>query len=216
MQQWADASDATIIAVDWGASGLSCYGYIQIVFCLLSKIVDLFVFWLINCVDIKSLELYGHSLGAQIIGYIAQKLKAIGFKARAVIGLDPAGPGFGPAFRCQGIVNECAEYVAVYHVNPGGLGTADQTQGNAIFLINPQKWFCQPDCNCFNASCSHSYIWSLFLRLTQNVTINAIRSSNSLTPCVGTTVILTAYGPMPNGIYCVNTYENHSNSVTIN
>lgn len=83
MQQWADASDATVIAVEWGSSGLSCYGNIQMILCLLREIVDLYVFWLKNCVNIRTLELYGHSLGAQIIGYTAQQLKATGLIARA-------------------------------------------------------------------------------------------------------------------------------------
>lgn len=206
MQQFATASNRVVFCVDWGSSGLSCYGYLQIIICLIDKIVDLFVYWLTKCLNIRTLKMFGHSLGAQIIGYVAQRLKALGLLVQALYGLDPAGPGFMPPLRCQGIVNGCAEYVAVFHSDPGGLGTIDLTIGNSIVLLNKECLYCQEGCNCIDLSCSHTYVLEVIRELFQNIPITGIRIANPLSPCVGTAITLTVNENMPNGYYCANTY----------
>lgn len=207
MQQYADASDATIIVVDWATSGLSCYGYYQLVFCLIDQIADLFAHFLSQCVNIEKLHLIGHSLGAQMLGYIAQHLQLREHTVNSFIALDPANPGFAPNLRCHSVQNKIAQYVAVFHVNPGFLGTPILTTGNSSFLINPQCQYCQPDCNC-NPMCSHSYVLKLFLKLTENETFPTTRAE-SPTECQGVeNVNLNIYNNLPDGFYCVNTYNN--------
>lgn len=49
MQYLADSTNSDVIAVDWGSNGVACYGYVQITFCLLLKIVEFFAFLLIKC-----------------------------------------------------------------------------------------------------------------------------------------------------------------------
>ena len=66
MQLYADISNSTIMVVDWGFSGLSCYGYVQITLCLIGKIADFFAHLLSNCVVVEEMELIGHSIGAQM------------------------------------------------------------------------------------------------------------------------------------------------------
>lgn len=216
LQQFADDSDATIILVDWGFAGLSCREYSELVLCMIDKMVALSLQWLTKCnVEIETLDLYGHSLGAQTIGYIAQYLTSIDRMPRSVFGLDPAGPGFGPSMRCHGIQNGIAKYVAVYHVNPGQFGMSDFTIGDAIFLINPQCEYCQPGCRYANWPCSHSYIHTLFKRLIQNETMTAIKADDISTPCVGSDESLTIYRPMPNGVYCVDTYGDERCSIEV-
>lgn len=63
MQRYSDISNSSIIVVDWGFAGLSCYGYIQITLCLIEKIADFFAFILSKCVIIEELDLVGHSMG---------------------------------------------------------------------------------------------------------------------------------------------------------
>lgn len=207
MQQYADATDATIIAVDWGFAGLSCSNYFELVFCVIDKLVDLSVHWLTKCgVRIGTLDLYGHSLGSQIIGYIAQRLNAAGQLPRALFAFDPAGIAFGPTYRCQGVQNGVAKYVAVYHFNPGEVGTDNLNIGDAIFLVNSQCAYLQPNCTFIDPFCSHTYAREFFLKLTQNVTITAKHISSSPTADDCSNGIVTIYEDMPEGIYYVNTY----------
>lgn len=216
LQQYADDSDATIITVDWGFAGLACRNYAELVFCIIDKMVAFSVHWLTKCgVNVDTLDLHGHSLGAQTIGYIAQYLTSIGRMPRRLIGLDPAGPGFGSSLRCHGIRNGIAKYIAVYHVNPGMYGTSELTSGDAIFLINPQCEYCQPDCDYTDLECSHSYVYKVFKQLIQNVTIVATQTTTLSTPCVGPNETLSIYRNMPNGIYCVNTYGNRHCSIEV-
>lgn len=63
MQRYSDISNSTIIVVDWGFAGLSCYGYIQITLCIIGKVAEFFAFLLSKCVIIEELELIGHSIG---------------------------------------------------------------------------------------------------------------------------------------------------------
>lgn len=89
MQQFSKVSNSTVIAVEWGFKGLSCYGYIQITLCLISKIADFFAHWLNQCVNIEKLEMIGHSMGAQLVGYISQNLASRGRLTNKIVGLDP-------------------------------------------------------------------------------------------------------------------------------
>lgn len=66
MQQFANLSNSTVIAVDWGSDGLSCYGYIQITLCLIGKIADFFAHILTNCVAVEESVFIGHSIGGQM------------------------------------------------------------------------------------------------------------------------------------------------------
>lgn len=63
MQRYSDISNSTIIVVDWGFAGLSCYGYFQITLCIIGKVAEFFAFLLSKCVIIEDLELIGHSMG---------------------------------------------------------------------------------------------------------------------------------------------------------
>lgn len=93
VQEFANISNSTIIAIDWGFRGLSCYEYVQISLCLIDKIVDFIALLLIRCVEIETLELIGHSMGAQLTGYLGQHIKSSsGKQVNAIFGLDPAGP----------------------------------------------------------------------------------------------------------------------------
>lgn len=213
MQRFADISNATVMVVEWGFRGLSCYGYIQITLCLLGKIADLFARLLHGCVAIEKLELIGHSMGAQIVGYISQYLAANGRRVNRVIGLDPAGPGFDTGLRCQGIQSGYAMNSMVFHTNPCQLGTCDFNYGENYVLVNPNRGYCQPNCTCFlNPSCSHSYSTILFLQLALNAQLPAIYTRfNPIFPGLGEPRLLTIYENIPNGYYVLNSFNWHFN-----
>lgn len=211
MQQFANVSNSTIMVVEWGFRGLSCYGYIQITLCLMSKIAELFAYLLHECVAIEKLDLIGHSMGAQIVGYISQLLSQHlnGRRVNRVIGLDPAGPGFQTGLRCHGIQSGYTMNSMVFHTNPCQLGTCDFNHGDINVLVNPNHGYCQPNCTCFlNPSCSHSYSTILFLKLALNTQLPAIYTPfNPITPGFGEPRLLTIYQNIPNGFYVLNTYN---------
>lgn len=209
MQQFANVSNSTIMVVEWGFRGLSCYGYIQITLCLMSKIAELFAYLLHECVAIEKLDLIGHSMGAQIVGYISQLLALNGRRINRVIGLDPAGPGFQTGLRCHGIQSGYTMNSMVFHTNPCQLGTCDFNHGDINVLVNPNHGYCQPNCTCFlNPSCSHSYSTILFLKLALNTQLPAIYTPfNPITPGFGEPRLLTIYQNIPNGYYVLNTYN---------
>lgn len=218
MQEFADISNSTIIAVEWGFNGLSCYGYVQITLCLLDKIVDFIALLLTKCVKIETLQLIGHSLGAQLVGYLAQHIKATsGEQVQKVFGLDPAGPGFGLGLRCQGIQNWYANYSMVFHSNPCQLGTCDLTFGDTNVLINPSRGYCQPNCRsqCFlNPGCSHSYVVQVFLRLAKKQTLSAVYTRfYPITP--GKLETLSIYHNLYPGYYILDTYNWHFMNIII-
>lgn len=63
MQRFATISKSTILVVDWGFAGLSCYGYVQITLCLIGKVTEFFAHILDKCLVIEELEMIGHSIG---------------------------------------------------------------------------------------------------------------------------------------------------------
>lgn len=209
MQAFATISNSTVMVVEWGFRGLSCYGYLQITLCLISKIADLFASLLLECVAVEQLDLIGHSMGAQIVGYISQALAANGRRANRVFGLDPAGPGFATGLRCHGIQSGFAMYSMAFHTNPCQLGTCDFNYGDVHVLVNPNRRFCQPNCPCFlNPSCSHAYSTLFFLILALNTPVPAIYTQyNPLIPGFGEPRLLSIYQNVPNGYYVVNTYD---------
>lgn len=209
MQQFATISNSTVMVVEWGFRGLSCYGYIQITLCLISKMSEFFAHLLLECVEIEKLDLIGHSMGAQIVGYISQQLVANGRRVNTVIGLDPAGPGFETGLRCPGIQSGYATYSMAFHTNPCQLGTCDFNYGDVHVLVNPNRGYCQPNCTCFlNPGCSHAYSTILFMRLALNTQLSAIYTRfNPIIPGLGEQRPLTIYQNIPNGYYVVNTYN---------
>lgn len=209
MQQFANISNSTVMIVEWGFRGLSCYGYLQITLCLIGKMANLFANLLLECVEIEQLDLIGHSMGAQIVGYISQALAANGRYVNRVFGMDPAGPGYATGLRCHGIQSGFAMYSMSFHTNPCQLGTCDFGYGDVHVLVNPNRRYCQPNCPCFlNPGCSHAYSTLIFMKLALNTPLPAIYTRyNPILPGYGEPRLLTIYQNVPNGYYVINTYD---------
>lgn len=142
-----------------------------------------------------------------MIGYLSQHLKASsGQQVQRMIGLDPAGPGFGQGLRCQGIQSSYANYSIVFHSNPCQLGTCDMTFGDTNVLVNPNRGYCQPNCTCYlNPGCAHSYILKAFLQLAKKQTFTATYTPYyPLIP--GESEQLSIYQNMKPGYYVLDTY----------
>lgn len=153
-------SDYNIIVVDWseGASSFSypkSRNYIKYVG---SKVAEMIEFLVDNAgLDIETLHLVGHSLGAHVCGMTG---KAVKYHLHTIIALDPAGPLFYVEQPEDRLTQEDAGYVEVIHTNAGFYGIQDPI-GEADYYINGGKK--QPGCGLdFLKMCSHNRAFELF------------------------------------------------------
>ncbi|XP_022830977.1 lipase member H-like [Spodoptera litura] len=93
----------------------------------------------------KGIHAIGHSLGAQILGYVGHHFIKLtnGQKIARITALDPAGPCFSDRPKEEQIRAGAADYVEVYHCDDGFLGTKSRF-GDIDFYMN--KGFEQPQC----------------------------------------------------------------------
>ncbi|XP_038214557.1 lipase member H-like [Zerene cesonia] len=111
--------------------------------------------------DLNSMHLIGHSLGAHLISYAADKLNQSGKMVGRITGLDPAGPLYsGPPYN-SGLRASNAKFVVGIHTDPGTYGTTNNV-GHVDIWVNCGERY-QPGCdNTLNLpfgqadSCSHN------------------------------------------------------------
>lgn len=150
---------SNVCAVDW--SRLATYPYGITAFSHTHRVSDHvhdFIKVLeVNGADVGKMVIVGHSLGAQIAGFVGGKLDG---KLLAIYGLDPAGPGFSfpfndsPAYRLD---PTDAKYVQCIHTSRLTLGV-NYNCGHADFF--PNGGYTMPGCIGF--ICSHLYVVPLF------------------------------------------------------
>lgn len=91
-------------------------------------------------IDLKSMHLLGHSLGAHLAGYIGRALeKETSFKVGRITGLDAAGPLFEtvPLFRKKRLAASDADFVDAIHTSSPMLGLGYYgPYGTADFYVN--------------------------------------------------------------------------------
>ncbi|XP_044742717.1 phospholipase A1 VesT1.02-like [Chrysoperla carnea] len=118
--------------------------------------------------DRNTITIVGHSLGAQISGTIARNLKQ---PIPLVVGLDPAGPGYGEA--SEHLRKGDAQYVLVIHTDVGVYGTRYNDGDLDLHMnsgIRPQ-----PECTILSIpfslteadTCSHqksTFFWANIVR----------------------------------------------------
>ncbi|XP_031616461.1 phospholipase A1-like isoform X2 [Contarinia nasturtii] len=179
-QSWAKFADCNVCAVDW--SRLANYDY-SIAAMRHTKMVtdalEYFMQFLIdNEMEITQVSIAGHSLGAQIAGYIGEKFQG---DIDSIYGLDPAGPGFTWPFdlgKSTRLDPSDAQYVQCVLTSRGTLGTMKDC-GHANFIMNGGYilycihaylnlaklksflgGYIQP--GCFSVLCSHSLAHEFF------------------------------------------------------
>merc|ERR1712080_192708 len=73
-------------------------------------------------VDLSSIHLIGHSLGAHVVGFIGKEVQSMGLgKVDRITGLDPAKPFFELATPRDRIDRSDAQFVDIIHTNSGNL-----------------------------------------------------------------------------------------------
>lgn len=162
----AREANAQVVAIDWGSSELSCCSYPLLLFCHMNRIGDWMTHILRKCSTIGHSTLFantwfiGHSLGAQFLGRVAQKLQKVDKQqVGKLIGLDPSGPLFvskNANGKCHGIQKGYANQTIIFFTNPGQLGT-QTALGDVSILCNKKKKFCQNGCECNDSLCNHYY-----------------------------------------------------------
>lgn len=211
LQYFADKTQATIIAADMGINRLSCYNFILLTYCLMDVIADFYAHWLITCdVDVATLQMIGHSLGAQINGYINQHLfKKTQVRIAKIFALDPAGPFYGNiVFRCEGTDKIYAEYSVQFYSNPGLLSGAFAGNVNVHVLLNKKCGYLQPDCTPPCYMCCHSYCHKAFWDLVTGIQWQAtFTKTNPVVPGWGEKRFITIFDRMADGFYCADTYS---------
>ncbi|XP_055836688.1 phospholipase A1-like [Episyrphus balteatus] len=140
------------IAVDWSVYGESItYITSQTSVSKAGKIVAEFIDWMHDSAKLSfdTLALYGHSLGAHVVGFTGKNVKH--GRVHTIIGLDPAMPLFNYNKPNSRLAETDGDYVETIHTNGGMLGFY-QPIGRASFYPNGGKN--QPGCG-LDMSCSH-------------------------------------------------------------
>lgn len=99
-------------------------------------------------VPLKKFHLIGHSLGAHVVGFAAQKVKsATGTSLDWVTGLDPAGPLFEvpQVPKSKRLSDDDANVVEIIHSDGGILGFHNSL-GTIDFYPNGGRYI-QPNCD---------------------------------------------------------------------
>lgn len=205
-QTYANKYNGTVMWMDYGSSGGSCYGYPQLVFCLLMKIAEYLVQFLIQYIPIQFLQnliFIGYSLGAQMLGIMAQLLQGKQVYVIEFHVLDPAGPCFGTFGVCQSTPNS-AKYTVSIRMNLV-MGSTNMCLTNATILCNPPSYI-GPECfGNPNPICEHMYAPAAYRQLTiGDVPIQTFYTEQyPLVPGTGTTanILITPGQNLMNGYY---------------
>lgn len=113
--------------------------------------------------NLQTLDLVGHGLGAHILSYAGKAFKkSTGKNLPRIVALDPAGPCFRNVSEAERLAQSDADFVLVLHTNGGTIGLMNAV-GNADYYINGGRWQLSEYGTSCPAGCSHSkvlYFWS--------------------------------------------------------
>ncbi|XP_043522378.1 phospholipase A1 1-like isoform X1 [Frieseomelitta varia] len=149
IRAYLDKGDVNVILLDWGDIAYHInYVYVASQVAAIGKVVAESLNQLIELIDLDTLHVIGHSLGAHIAGNIGRFANI-----SRITGLDPAFPLFYPS-ACH-IRSTDAEAVVILHTDGGFYGAAINT-GTVDFYAN-KGISVQPGCPIiFGAElCSH-------------------------------------------------------------
>lgn len=117
--------------------------------------------------DLSSIHLIGHSLGAHVVGFIGKEVQSMGLgKVSRITGLDPAKPFFELATIKDRIDKSDAEFVDIIHTNSGNLWDGCLSIPKPLGHIDfyPAGGEHQPGCTeaCLGSNCINMTIEDLF------------------------------------------------------
>ncbi|XP_004536577.1 phospholipase A1 [Ceratitis capitata] len=156
---WLSRGDYNIIAVDWArARSIDYISSVLAVPGVGKKIAGMIDYLSRNqSMSLNTLEVIGHSLGAQAAGYVGKNVGA--GKIHIIVGLDPALPLFSWNKPNHRLNSNDAQYVESIQTNGGKLGFLKPIGKGAFYPNGGRK---QPGCGIdLTGSCSHgrSYVY---------------------------------------------------------
>ncbi|XP_039948852.1 phospholipase A1-like [Bactrocera tryoni] len=151
---WLSHGEYNIIVVDWArARSIDYVSSVAAVPGVGKKVASMIDYLVSNHgLNLDTLEVIGHSLGAQISGYVGKNVGA--GKIHAIVGLDPALPLFSYSKPNKRLNSEDAHYVETIQTCGGKLGFLKPI-GKSSFYPNGGKD--QPGCGLdLTGACSHA------------------------------------------------------------
>ncbi|XP_076298872.1 phospholipase A1 [Lasioglossum baleicum] len=161
---YLDRGDVNVLVVDWGELAFNInYFYVSSQTMMLGKAIAEAVLKLADVVDLSTLHIIGHSLGAHVAGQVARSVNGT---LKRLTGLDPAFPLFYPS-ACH-IKQTDAAAVVILHTDGGFYGTPIDT-GTVDFYAN-KGVSPQPGCPIIIGGeiCSHQRSTRLFAESVTN------------------------------------------------
>ncbi|CAD1478768.1 unnamed protein product, partial [Heterotrigona itama] len=162
IRAYLDKGDVNVILLDWGDIAYHInYVYVASQVAAIGKVVAESLNQLIELIDLDTLHVIGHSLGAHIAGNVGRFANI-----SRITGLDPAFPLFYPS-ACH-IRSTDAEVVVILHTDGGFYGAAINT-GTVDFYAN-KGISVQPGCPIiFGAElCSHQRSVAIYAESLNN------------------------------------------------
>ncbi|XP_011188038.2 phospholipase A1-like [Zeugodacus cucurbitae] len=151
---WLSHGDYNIIVVDWArARSVEYVSSVSAVPGVGKKVASMIDYLVSNHgLNLDTLEVIGHSLGAQVAGYAAKNVGS--GKIHAIIGLDPALPLFSYNKPNKRLNSNDAHYVESIQTCGGKLGFLKPIGKSAFYPNGGKK---QPGCGSdLTGSCSHA------------------------------------------------------------
>lgn len=164
VKAYLEERDVNLIAVDWGDIAIDInYLFVSSQVSVIGKAVAEFLEKLSEVIDLNTLHVIGHSLGAHVAGQIGRSMNVT---LARITGLDPAFPLFYPS-TCH-IRPTDAETVVILHTDAGFYGTPIDT-GTVDFYAN-RGIVPQPGCPKIIGSelCSHQMSVKLYAESLKN------------------------------------------------
>ncbi|XP_076664504.1 phospholipase A1 isoform X2 [Andrena cerasifolii] len=164
IKAYLDKGDVNVILVDWGEIAIDInYVYVASQVPVVGKAVAESLEKLGEAIDLNTLHVIGHSLGAHIAGHIGRYMN---ITLSRITGLDPALPLFYPS-TCH-VRSTDAEAVVILHTDGGFYGTPIDT-GTVDFYAN-RGVSPQPGCPIIIGGelCSHQRSTKIFAEALKN------------------------------------------------
>ncbi|XP_072938692.1 phospholipase A1-like [Epargyreus clarus] len=119
-------------------------------------------------IDMRTVQLSGHSLGAHVVGYAGSVARDRGVVVGRITALDPSSTKYEGFEHSRGLDRSSAAFVSVWHSDPGNYGTS-QALGDVDVWFNCGGTV-QPGCKegdfpafTTDSTCSHSRTISFFV-----------------------------------------------------
>ncbi|XP_017495031.1 PREDICTED: phospholipase A1-like [Rhagoletis zephyria] len=173
---WLSRGEYNIIIVDWGRARSIEYASSVVAVSGVGKKVASMVDYLVNehGMSLNDTEVIGHSLGAQVAGYIGKYVGA--GKVHAITGLDPALPLFSYNKPNKRLNEDDAYYVESIQTNGGKLGFLKPIGKGAFYPNGGKK---QPGCGIdLTGSCSHERSCIYYAEAVQKNDFPSVRCSD--------------------------------------